>query len=90
MSVYIYIYLYIYIYKYIYIYTYINIYIFWNIYIYIHTYIYMFFETVTNIDFAWYEDENTPDTSSSNIRKYAGQSTRSIKKDVSLVHNKTL
>ena len=46
-----------------------------NIYIYD-----MFFQTPANIDFAGYADDNTPYTFSSNIKKCARQSTRSIRK----------
>ena len=47
----------------------------------------MFFETPANIDFAGYADDNTPYTCSSNIKKCATQSTRSIRKNVSMVLN---
>ena len=40
----------------------------------------MFFEKPANTDFAGYANDNTPYTYSSNIRKCARQSTRSIKK----------
>ena len=48
----------------------------------------MFFETPGSIDSAGYADDNTLYTYSSNIKKYARQSTRSIRKKVSLGFNK--
>ena len=56
-----------------------------NIYIYIYD---MFFETPGSIDSAGYADDNTLYTYSSNIKKCARQSTRSIRKKVSLGFNK--
>ena len=48
----------------------------------------MFFETPGNIDFAGYADDNTLYIYSSNIKKCARPSTRSIRKNVSLGFNK--
>ena len=48
----------------------------------------MFFEAPGNIDFAAYADDKTLYTYFSNIKKCASQSTRDIRKNVSLVSNK--